>query len=95
MLKIISVLIVCLLPSISQAFHPGKEDNIVNIGVGSTLKLLKDVNLPPNQRSSFFKEYSEIGNCLFFVNEVVNYDRVIQKSTAILGLKNSFINSMI
>ena len=54
------------------AFHPGDNDRVVDIGVGTKLTVLRDLNLIPNKDRFRFKEL-----CSLRIASAKNFDRVL------------------
>jgi hypothetical protein len=67
--------ILALVSMSSFAFHPEDTDLVRNIGIGTKLKVLKDINIKPNDWSISLGE-----NCVLSMKKGEPFDRVLSKS---------------
>jgi hypothetical protein len=58
------------------AFHPGDDEHLTNIGVGTTLTVLKDVNITPNNDQVALGD-----SCALFLKKTRDFDRVLAAGT--------------
>lgn len=73
-MKKILVAVLSLVSVSSFAFHPEDSDLLKNIGVGTKIRIIQDINFKPNHH------YIEIGdsNCNIHVKNVKKFDRVLK-----------------
>lgn len=71
------LLALMLLATVSAfAFHPGDNQRLNDIGTGTKLNLLTDVNISPNM------DYASLGGkCFMKLKKKVDFDRVLKKGT--------------
>ena len=70
----ILVAVLSLVSVSSFAFHPEDSDLLKNIGVGTKIRIIQDINFKPNH------EYIQIGDskCRIHVKQVKKFDRVLK-----------------
>jgi hypothetical protein len=66
------------------AFHPGDKERLIDIGTGTKLKVLKDVNIIPN------KVKIALGDrCFLHVNEAKDFDRVLAEDSVLTVIRTT------
>lgn len=76
------------LGSISSFAHPGDKSPISNIGVGSKLVVVKDINIEPNIQ----KIDSKSGSCSIIMKNVSDEDRVLRSGTELIIKKTMLVD---
>lgn len=83
------ILLLALASVSAVAFHPGDEERLVRIGVGTKLKVLRDINIVPT------KNFAHLGgDCYLVVKETKNYDRVLAAGSILTVLKVKLIRDV-
>lgn len=75
-----SFIIALVLVSTSAFAHPTDNDPIDSLGIGTKIKVLKDLNIVPTGYGVILGSEVE-KQCYFQVKNIVDYDRVIQANT--------------
>lgn len=67
------------LGSISVFAHPSDQEPLANIGIGSEISVLSNINIPPNAKSV------KLGvNCQLTILKIENFDRVLSAGTQLV-----------